>query len=139
MQRDSRAVIFVHYGAQWRFSGGDLSSWKKILKFFVSGGNRIRNGSFLHYHRRDPPPVQAAGDTIPRASVIPDGGLFSYQVFAEDDVLTVDLAIDRIRDGYHPLVVIQNPANFSALRFIQFIRCSADLIDHHKGQLACHA
>lgn len=46
MQRDSRAVIFVHYGTQWRFFERDLSSWKKFWIFSCLAGTVFEIGHF---------------------------------------------------------------------------------------------
>lgn len=102
-------------------------------KNFVRPGNPFFTRALCHYHRRDPPPVQAVGDTIPKGlysvewrpffvaqlfvaqrKKVSSRSLLLAQGLFIDCIFTVDLAADCIGNRDHSLIVFKYPTYFGA-------------------------
>jgi len=56
-----------------------------------------------------------------------------------NDIGLVDCAVDRLGNRVHPLIVFENPSDFTPRRAIFAYGVAADIFDHHERQLAGHA
>ncbi len=143
------------------------SAPEKFAKFDLPAGTTFFVEHYPCVTAETPPPVQAAGDTIPKASVPPRAEAFfgtrqeppgpspnpgsrgpagkgrqwrlpphRSQRLQIDPVSLVDVAVDRIGNRDHSLIVVQNPADLAAAGAILRHRIAPDIFDHHEGQLA---
>src|SRR5690606_22297505 len=63
----------------------------------------------------------------------------SLQPLVVYTILAIDLAADGVGDRDHSLVVLENPADLGAFRPVHPDARTADVLDHHEGELAGHA
>ena len=106
---------FVHCGTELSRFIDNLGWAKKISKNFDPSGTASQIAHFYIITAETPLPSKRPVIRSRRPPSSQTEAFFSDHVFSENDVLAIDLAIDRVGNGNHSLIVVENPADFASL------------------------